>query len=414
MSAILSSAQALICTVGDIFTSAKLHTREFLLWLFRMERPPIYADLADRVSQELSEMAAVLEERKTSWISLTILFGEHKSAARAVAQTLDAVEERIAQIYASKKKTDRLTPKEEQELGALSSALRGHIGTLHDMSKAFPKQYQKITPQVVKIIENAHHLQLSGGDVAHIAGDLKIAAKEVAETFERLSSEADGIYRQYKDARYLPREATASLEEIRHQVRNRLGIIHQVQEDHPEIYEGMIPQLRAISSLMNEYTGLPRHNDDELLKIGELRTLPLYGRLEAIEGRLETIRWRLDQAMEAVQNMIQRNLATAHLESFVFEPIEVTKEVESMVHEARRLMSYHKNILAGKTFDEGHVARLWSGDGGGITPLNTSVPFLEEQINYRKTDVRQSTAIDNFASSAYSYIADVAQSLFSL
>lgn len=409
MSAILSSAQALLTTAGSIFTSAKVQTQDFVLWLLGMEPSPDDANLAEKVSRELSEMAGVLEERKTNWISLTVLFGEHKAAAQAITQTLQEVEERINSIYASKKRNDEISEADQNELRALSSALRGHIKTLNEMSQVFPKQYEKIATQIAKIINNAHYLQLTGEEIASIAGDPNAAAEEVAKTFQQLSEEAEAIYKSNKGAQFLPQEAADALEEIRQQVRNRLGIVHQLREDEHDLYCQIEPKLRAVSSLMSGYTGLPQYNDQERLSIDELRQLPLYGRLDAIEKRLDTIRFSLDQAMERVQGVIAHNRALATSESFDLDPVEISQEEKAMVKEAKRLHIYHKDILAKQIYDEGRVDDLWSNANGEIAPLGGSVAFLDEQIEMEKADSHTGSTVDELIEDASNYVAETAR-----
>lgn len=410
MSVILSSAQALFQSIGSTLTSAREQVKSFALWLFGMEPAPIDANLGAKISRQLTEMAGILEERKTSWISLTVLFGEHKKAAHKVAQTLSEIEQKIHAIYANKKKTDDLSAEEQRIVTEIARSLRSHISTLQEIKATFPQQYCEIDAQVAKITEHAHHLLLNADEIASITGDPKIAAAKIVASFTQFSEEADAVYKAYQGASALPKEANHQLDQIRQRVRNHLGIVRDLQQNHPTIYADITPQLRLVKALFASYTGLPHYSDEEVLTVAMLNTLPLYGRMQAIEDRLTHIRGELNQAMGSVQEAASENAALlAHDElTHTPQPISISKGVERMIQEAKRLVLYHKDIVAAQIYDAGRVVELWQRDDGATTPLATSIAFFEQHLARHKAAAGESAAVDGLIEDARNYVVDTA------
>lgn len=151
MPAIIHNASALLQFIGSFITAARDRVYAFAISLFGTSVNYTDLPLDVRASHQLEEMSGIIAERKTSWISLTTLFGYHEAAAHDLLVTFKEIENRATAIYKNQRGNAVMDREARKELNAIRDAISQSVDTIKELKNTFPKLYAKIEPQLVRI-----------------------------------------------------------------------------------------------------------------------------------------------------------------------------------------------------------------------------------------------------------------------
>lgn len=404
MSAILMAPSAIYHAIGGALTKTGNAIYDFALWLVGRSPTRVYSSLAERISTDLEGMKLILEERKTSWISLTCLFGEHKTATSDIAKTLGIIEKRIGDIYSGSKKRDQISQEESQNLKEIREALHGRMGTLIEMKESLPSQYTKIEPTLLKIARETRAMLITADEAMTLTADPKAASKEVAETFTTLSKEVERIYEAHQGKPHLSLQARERMSEIRRETIGCFGIIKALKAHYPDYYQAIEGELKLMSPLVFGIGILPSYT------INDLKTVPSYARESLVKERLGDIRFALSEEMIELNSIINRNRALVSIDDFyIEETVEVSAEAKNMVPEARRLIMYYKHLIEGSIYIEGSgISEMIEDDRQDYRSLDHSLPFFERLLKQEKAAQAEQRALNDMHQGIFEKASDYA------